>query len=105
MCFAHADRCQPDGPRRKMMKVEVRRRLLGVLAVAGPVLLAGCDQNQYIPPPPPKVTVMNPVQQQVTRYFETTGNSVAINSAPLVARVQGYLQEVQYKDGAYVKKG
>jgi hypothetical protein len=35
-----------------------------------------------VPPPPPKVTVMNPVKQDVTRYFDTTGNTVAMNSAP-----------------------
>ena len=86
------------------MRAYVRRVLLGALALAAPGLLAGCGENQYIPPPPPKVTVMTPVQQQVTRYFETTGNSVAVNSASLVARVQGYLQAVQYKDGAFVKK-
>lgn len=86
------------------MKACVRRLFFGALAVAGPVGLAGCSENQYIPPPPPKVTVMTPVQQPVTVYFETTGNTVAINSAPLVARVQGYLQEVQYQDGSFVKK-
>jgi RND family efflux transporter MFP subunit len=82
----------------------VRRLLQGTLVVAGSAFLAGCGENQYIPPPPPQVTVVNPLQQEITRYFETTGNTVAMNSAPLVARVQGYLQQVQYKDGAYVKK-
>jgi RND family efflux transporter MFP subunit len=48
---------------------------------------------------------MTPVKQDITRYFDTTGNTVAMNSAPLVARVQGYVQDIKYKDGAYVKKG
>ncbi len=86
------------------MKAYVGRVLFCAFAVAGAIGLAGCSENQYIPPPPPQVTVMTPVQQPVTVYFETTGNTVAINSAPLVARVQGYLQAVQYRDGAFVKK-
>ena len=41
----------------------------------------------------------------MTRYFEATGNTAAINSANLVARVQGFLTEIKYTDGAPVKKG
>src|SRR4051812_25258733 len=69
-------------------------------------LLAACGQsNTYVAPPPPKVTVAKPVEQKVTRYFEATGNTAALNSANLVARVQGFLTEISYQDGASVKKG
>jgi RND family efflux transporter MFP subunit len=68
--------------------------------------LAACGQNNtYQAPPPPKVTVAKPVEQKVTRYFEATGNTAAVNSANLVARVQGFLTEVKYTDGMAVKKG
>src|SRR3954464_10774489 len=68
--------------------------------------LAACGQsNTYQPPPPPKVTVAKPVEQKVTRYFEATGNTAAVNSANLVARVQGFLTEIKYSDGQAVKKG
>src|ERR1043166_6541389 len=73
------------------------------VAAAG---LAGCGQsNTYVAPPPPKVTVAKPVEQKVTRYFEATGNAAAVNSANLVARVQGFLTEIAYTDGQPVKKG
>ncbi len=76
------------------------------LTLAAAVLLAACgENNQYAPPPPPKVTVAAPVPQQVTRYFEATGNTAAINSVDLVARVQGFIQEISYTDGDFVKKG
>ena len=88
-----------------VMNGYVGRLLRGGLAVSALALMTACGENQYIPPPPPKVTVMTPVQQGVIRYFETTGNTVAMNSASLVARVKGYLQQVQYKDGDYVKTG
>jgi RND family efflux transporter MFP subunit len=75
-------------------------------ALAGLCLLAACGQsNTYVAPPPPKVTVAKPVEQKVTRYFEATGNTAAVNSANLVARVQGFLTEITYTDGSPVKKG
>jgi RND family efflux transporter MFP subunit len=68
--------------------------------------LAACGQsNTYVAPPPPKVTVAKPVEQKVTRYFEATGNAAAVNSANLVARVQGFLTEIKAADGAAVKQG
>jgi RND family efflux transporter MFP subunit len=79
----------------------VRATLL--LSIAG---VAACGQNnQYEAPPPPEVTVASPVQQDVTRYFEATGNAAAVNSVDLVARVQGFVQAISYNDGDFVKKG
>jgi RND family efflux transporter MFP subunit len=70
------------------------------------IALAACGQNNtYQAPPPPKVTVAKPVEQKVTRYFEATGNASAVNSANLVARVQGFLTEIKYTDGMAVKTG
>jgi RND family efflux transporter MFP subunit len=74
--------------------------------LAAPALLSGCkDKNHYIAPPPPKVTVAVPLERKITRYLEATGNVQAINSVDLMARVQGYLQDIGYKDGTAVKKG
>jgi len=76
------------------------------LFIAVTTALAACGQsNQYAAPPPPKVTVATPVRQNVTRYFEATGNTAAVNSVDLVARVQGFIQAISYTDGAFVKKG
>jgi RND family efflux transporter MFP subunit len=70
------------------------------------LLLAGCGQdNQYVAPPAPKVTVAAPLQQKVTRYYEATGNTAAVNSTDLVARVPGFVQGINYQDGDQVKKG
>jgi membrane fusion protein, multidrug efflux system len=68
--------------------------------------IAGCKkQNAYVPPPPPEVAVAKPLQQDVTPYLEFTGNAVAYNQVNLVARVEGFLQEINYKDGTEAKKG
>ena len=69
------------------------------------VLLTACGQeNRFVAPPPPKVTVEFPAQQMFTPYLEATGNTAAINTVKLVARVEGYVQEIKYQDGAAVKK-
>jgi len=76
------------------------------IAVASILLLAACGQeNRYVAPPPPRVTVAVPMQQSVTRNLEATGNTAAVNSADLVARVSGFVEEINYQDGALVKKG
>jgi RND family efflux transporter MFP subunit len=69
-------------------------------------LLAACGQeNRFIALPPPKVTVQLPLQQTFTPYLEATGNAASVNTVKLVARVEGYVQEIKYQDGAVVKKG
>ncbi|RTE94493.1 efflux RND transporter periplasmic adaptor subunit [Bradyrhizobium sp. LVM 105] len=75
-------------------------------AAAFVALLAGCeDKNTFVAPPPPKVDVATPVQRPVTRYIEATGNTAPIKSVDLVARVQGFLQSIDYQDGTFVKQG
>ena len=83
-----------------------RLRLAACTATVLALVLCGCGQeNRYVAPPPPKVTVAIPVQQKVTRYLEATGYASAINTTNLVARVQGFLQKINYKDGDQVKEG
>jgi RND family efflux transporter MFP subunit len=93
----------PRGSGRSTMRIP---SIFCGLVIAGAAPLAGCGQsNTYVPPPPPKVAVANPLQQEITRYLEATGSTAAVNSTNLVARVQGYLQEIKYEDGAMVKQG
>ena len=81
-------------------------RLSRIACVGILTLLTACGkENRFIAPPPPKVTVELPVQQMVTPYLEATGNTAAVNTVKLIARVQGYVQEIKYQDGAAVKKG
>jgi RND family efflux transporter MFP subunit len=94
-------------PARPLHEKLVRGRHLAQLAAAGLALvaLAGCEQNTYAPPPPPKVDVAVPVQHPITRYLEATGNTAAVKQVDLVARVSGFLQSIDYTDGAFVKEG
>jgi RND family efflux transporter MFP subunit len=74
-------------------------------AMLAAALVACNAQNTYVPPPPLKVDVALPVTQNVTPYLEATGNTTAVNETALVARVQGFIQEISYKDGDPVKVG
>jgi RND family efflux transporter MFP subunit len=87
-----------------MTCVRAARIILPAVFAAAFVTACG-ESNTYVAPPPPKVTVAPPVQQKITRYFEATGTTAAVNSANLVARVQGFVQDISYKDGDLVKQG
>ncbi len=68
-------------------------------------LLPGCgERNQYVEPPPPGVTVSKPLQMDVVDYLEFTGTTQSVDTVDIRARVQGFLQNVFFKDGANVNK-
>ncbi|WP_237759340.1 efflux RND transporter periplasmic adaptor subunit [Legionella parisiensis] len=55
--------------------------------------------------PAPKVVVQKPKLAEMADYVTQTGNTVAYNSVNLVARVEGYLDSIEFVDGTFVKKG
>ena len=65
----------------------------------------GAPANTFVEPPPPKVTVAHPVEQSVPRFLDLTGTTTAIESVDVRARVQGFLEKIEFKDGAMVKAG
>ena len=69
------------------------------------ILPIACKEKAPAPPPPPAVTVAQPVRKAVTDYLELSGNTQAIYTVQLVARVAGYLEKVLFVDGQMVKKG
>src|ERR1700744_4100075 len=89
------------GLKRRAENKSVRTGLLLFAAIG----LSGCEQNTFVAPPPPKVAVAQPVQRAITRFLDTTGNTAPVKSVDLVARVQGFLQSIDYQDGAFVKQG
>ncbi len=68
--------------------------------------LAACKkENAYVPPPPAEVGVMHPITRTFAPYIESTGTVVAYNQVTVEARVQGFVQQIAYKDGDLVKAG
>ena len=77
-----------------------------VLLCAFATLVASCGESQKPPaPPPPAVTVAEPVKRTVTDFDEYVGRFTAVNSVEVRARVSGYLDGVHFKDGQIVKQG
>jgi RND family efflux transporter MFP subunit len=68
------------------------------------VLPAGCRHHSQSSTPLPPVTVAHPVVKPVTENLDLTGTVAASLSVNLVARVAGYLESVNFKDGDYVEK-
>ena len=83
----------------------VGRRYLAIVSLSCVVLASCDDSNKYQPPPPAEVGVQKPQQRRVTLHLELTGNTSAFNKVDLVARVQGFLEKVGYKDGDRVTAG
>jgi RND family efflux transporter MFP subunit len=77
--------------------------VLAIVMLAGAV---GCKSDVApAPPPPSAVTVAQPLTEEIADYIDFTGNTAAIDSVKLVARVEGYLEKIHFKDGALVRKG
>lgn len=77
----------------------------GGAALAFAVLATSCAQPPPPPPPKPKVVVSRALDREVTEWDEYTARLEAIEYVEVRARVSGYLQAVNFKDGAFVQKG
>jgi RND family efflux transporter MFP subunit len=83
---------------------------LGIASALVPGLclaLAGCARPPSEAPAaaPPAVTVSYPVEREVTDHADYTARTAAVDSVELRARVSGYLDKVNFKEGALVNKG
>jgi membrane fusion protein, multidrug efflux system len=69
--------------------------------------LAGCTPAPSVAPAPAPTPVMvsYPVERDVTDYGDFTGRTAAVDSVEVRARVWGYLDKVNFSEGALVKKG
>jgi membrane fusion protein, multidrug efflux system len=79
--------------------------VLLALSVAG--VLAGCDRpaSQAAAPPAPPVTVAQPVKRTVTDWDEFTGRFDAVEEVQVRPRVGGFVNSVEFQDGAIVRAG
>jgi RND family efflux transporter MFP subunit len=81
--------------------------MFSVLVVTFGLALGGCKRE---PPalaatPPPIVMVSQPVEREITDYYEYTARTAAVEAVEVRARVSGYLVKVNFRDGLMVKKG
>ena len=77
------------------------------LAILLTLTLSGCGDK---PPQPaaaaaPPVTVAQPTKRTVTDWDEFTGRFEAVEEVQVRARVGGFVTDVEFRDGAFVKTG
>lgn len=96
-----------------MTQSSVSRGKAAILLAAAVVLLplagmAGCNRAQSqdvaAKPKPPEVFFAVPLSRQVTDYEDFDGKTQAIQTVLIRARVSGYLDKVNFTEGAIVKK-
>jgi RND family efflux transporter MFP subunit len=93
------------------MKMRSRFSFSGVAAairLAALLLLAvGCQKSAApaAAPPPAAVTANQPARRNVVEWDQYQGRMEPTESVEIRSRVTGYLQSINFKDGAEVKKG
>jgi multidrug efflux system membrane fusion protein len=91
----------------------VLARLAAALCTSLPILAApGCNSPEGeagakgAAPPPPDVTVALPiVRESYQDILEFTGRVEAMETVEIRARVQGFLEKINFKEGDEIKKG
>ena len=68
--------------------------------------LGACaPKNEYVAPPPARVTVAHPTKKDVVDYVDFTGLTDGHKVVEVRARVKGFLKEILYKPGTLVEEG
>jgi multidrug efflux system membrane fusion protein len=78
---------------------------IAALAAAGGCKDAAAPSAQSTQAPPPTVKIARPISRNVTEWDEYTGRIEAVEAVEVRARVSGYLDKVNFKDGEKVRKG
>jgi membrane fusion protein, multidrug efflux system len=79
----------------------IRAALVSLSAAALVSGLSACSRNPaFVAPPPPPVTVSNPLLAPIQDAADFTGQASASRTVDLVARVSGFLKEVRWPEVA-----
>jgi len=81
-----------------------------LLSLGGIILLSACSEDASAPTatmsmPPPAVSVAQVLQKKISNWEEFTGRLEAVENVELRPRVSGYIESVDFKEGALVKAG
>ncbi|MCX6550177.1 MAG: efflux RND transporter periplasmic adaptor subunit [Acidobacteria bacterium] len=84
------------------MKRNAILSLLGALLV----MVSACAKEAAPPPPPPtEVQVTTPLQRDVPVSMELVGQAVGFQDVEIRARVEGFLDAMNFTEGTLVRKG
>jgi len=78
---------------------------IGLLALAA-LGAFGCEQKQAAQaPPPPTVTVANPIKKEIVEWLYFTAQTQAVDTVTITPRVTGYIDNITFKEGDIVNFG
>jgi RND family efflux transporter MFP subunit len=70
------------------------------------ILWVGCEEPPAaVTPPAPRVTVMQPVERELSDHEEFNGWMGADHTVEVRSRVKGHIQKIHFSNGQYVKAG
>ena len=81
-----------------------RLRILAAVATALP-LCPACEEPVQVAPPPPEVYVTDVVKRDVPTYLELVGQTIGFQDVEIRARVEGFLETMNFREGSFVPKG
>jgi len=81
------------------------RTLWWSAAIVLSALVASCTTEEAAAPPPPPVIAAEVVRADVPVYSEWVGQTRGSVNTDIRARVQGYLDAVEFQEGTFVSKG
>lgn len=84
----------------------MKRTVLAIpvaVSFLGPSL--ACTKKETPPPPPLEVKVATVAQRDVPVFIEAIGQTRGSTEIEVRARVEGYLESVDYREGTFVQKG
>ena len=87
------------------MSMTVRRSSMLAALVAAAAAHLACDEPAAVEVPPPEVYVTPVVQRDVPVYLELVGETQGFQNIEIRARVEGFLETVNFREGSFVRKG
>src|SRR5262249_3853214 len=76
-----------------------------IVAAAATVWAVACKKPAPVEAPPPEVYVARVVQQDVPDYLELVGQTQGFQDIDIRARVEGFLDTMNFREGSFVRKG
>ena len=74
-------------------------------AIVAAALNSACEKPAPAAPPPTEVYVTSVVQKDVPVYLDMVGQTQGYQDVEIRARVEGFLQSMDYQEGSFVQKG
>jgi membrane fusion protein (multidrug efflux system) len=86
------------------MRAQVSNTGIAAAAMAA-VLSVACEKPAAVTPPPTEVYVAEVIQKDVPVYLELVGQSQGFQDAEIRARVEGFLESMNFREGSFVARG